>query len=695
MKTKIGLAVMALFVFAISWTGSPIVRADAQICTPGEIVYTQNAYCNIISPEDGDTVMGTVPVVIEYSGCAGEVCDCQWIGDVWVCGWEYFEEHFDSIYLAFVKSGGSGRHLTPDDGLEGTITYNWETIDSCNRGEWLIGATPDGYYSPPCQPLGTDMITVTVSNPPPEGIIVKPENKEVFPPGTIQVDAEFHNVEPNYRGIKRIVLSWTLYHKDYWPDGQSWAAPHSIQPPYPPSYSHTWNIEANFPGTRIILKVIVEDDCYYKSESEEIEVSIDNEYPVASFTYSPGNPVVDEEITFDASSSYDPDGEIVSYEWDFGDGSSAESENEAVTHAYNELGEYTVTLTVTDNYGLTDSTQNNIIIENRPPIASFTYFPQNPLVGENITFDASSSYDPDGEIVSYEWDFGDGNSAESENETVTHAYNESGTYTVTLTVTDNYELTDSTQESVGISIPILWVAPGFAHFGAVPVGSASSMPFSIINVGKGDKGLEIGSISIKGKDASEFSILINLCSGETLMPGERICLLNVVFAPGSEGEKKATLSIKSNDPYKPTVWVPLRGIGVGKPRLKPIPNVSVNGLLNPKIHKFPNGDLINIGGSVTIPFDIHNMSNEPWEWWFCALTPYGKYWLNPSLNWVKSDNPISIGQYPLFELSETIVLSRQLPEGNYTFYFVLDDNPDGIIDITASDYAGIIIVPKE
>jgi len=44
----------------------------------------------------------------------------------------------------------------------------------------------------------------------------------------------------------------------------------------------------------------------------------------------------------------------------------------------------------------------NYFPENKPPIASFTYTPENPLVNETITFDASSSYDPDGTIISYE-----------------------------------------------------------------------------------------------------------------------------------------------------------------------------------------------------------------------------------------------------------------------------------------------------
>ena len=57
----------------------------------------------------------------------------------------------------------------------------------------------------------------------------------------------------------------------------------------------------------------------------------------------------DETIHFDASESYDLDGSIVSYSWDFGDGNTATGV--IVDHAYSEDGNYTVTLTVTDDDG--------------------------------------------------------------------------------------------------------------------------------------------------------------------------------------------------------------------------------------------------------------------------------------------------------------------------------------------------------
>ncbi|EMR74523.1 parallel beta-helix repeat (two copies) [Thermoplasmatales archaeon SCGC AB-540-F20] len=67
-----------------------------------------------------------------------------------------------------------------------------------------------------------------------------------------------------------------------------------------------------------------------------------------------------------------------------------------------------------------------------PPVANYTYL----ILGDGgILFDGSSSYDRDGVIVLYEWDFDDGTS--SQKVVVTHAYNESGTYDVTLTLTDD------------------------------------------------------------------------------------------------------------------------------------------------------------------------------------------------------------------------------------------------------------------
>ena len=85
-----------------------------------------------------------------------------------------------------------------------------------------------------------------------------------------------------------------------------------------------------------------------------------NQPPVASFAYSPKNPIANQNIIFDASNSTDPDGTINNYEWNFGDGTTGFGK--ITTHSYTENGTYTVNLTVTDDKGATDTSSKEITV---------------------------------------------------------------------------------------------------------------------------------------------------------------------------------------------------------------------------------------------------------------------------------------------------------------------------------------------
>lgn len=188
-----------------------------------------------------------------------------------------------------------------------------------------------------------------------------------------------------------------------------------------------------------------------------------NVAPSATFTVD----CVGISCTFDASGSTDGDGSITSYEWTFSDGE--EAGGPAPQKEFAESGTYDVTLTVTDDGGLTSSTtqQVSVVKPNVPPTASFT----TQCVYLDCAFDGSASTDDDGTIETYAWDFGDGETSEEDDPI--HTYEEPGRYTVTLVVTDDDGETAETSSA-------RWVvgepAPSTVSYvgGAVSQGNAST-----------------------------------------------------------------------------------------------------------------------------------------------------------------------------------------------------------------------------
>ncbi|MFN7147970.1 MAG: PKD domain-containing protein [Microthrixaceae bacterium] len=86
--------------------------------------------------------------------------------------------------------------------------------------------------------------------------------------------------------------------------------------------------------------------------------------PLAAATATPDTGEAPLEVSFDASDSSDPDGTIVSYAWDFGDGASGSGV--ITTHEYADAGDYTVTLTVTDDAGATATTTLEVSVLTAP-----------------------------------------------------------------------------------------------------------------------------------------------------------------------------------------------------------------------------------------------------------------------------------------------------------------------------------------
>ncbi|MBQ4819024.1 PKD domain-containing protein [Aquimarina sp. MMG016] len=140
-------------------------------------------------------------------------------------------------------------------------------------------------------------------------------------------------------------------------------------------------------------------------------------------------------VTFDASGSTDPDGDTLSYSWDFGNGDTAIGVT--TSYEFKDVGDQNITLTVDDGKGKSDTASVIIKVLN-PAIAIEANFVATPISGTIplvVNFDSSSSVFPVGSTISYTWDFGDGTSSNDANPS--HTYSQSGSYVVTLIISDS------------------------------------------------------------------------------------------------------------------------------------------------------------------------------------------------------------------------------------------------------------------
>jgi len=116
--------------------------------------------------------------------------------------------------------------------------------------------------------------------------------------------------------------------------------------------------------------------------------------PVALFDAEPPVANVSDIITFNASASYDPDTWIVSYEWDFDDGTTEIYKDKNLTaittHAYDQGGNYTVSLTVTDYDNLTDTATSDVtVLFHNIAVTSVTALPATVTVGESVVINVT------------------------------------------------------------------------------------------------------------------------------------------------------------------------------------------------------------------------------------------------------------------------------------------------------------------
>lgn len=169
------------------------------------------------------------------------------------------------------------------------------------------------------------------------------------------------------------------------------------------------------------------------------------------YTVSEGSRVI---LSGAASSS--PKGLPLTYAWDLnGDGKYTDSlsVNPLFSAALLDDGIYTVSLHVSDGV-YTDSGSSHVTVVNVAPVVTLTASAYAVDVGVPITL-AGSFFDPgvlDTHVI--QWDFGDGSPPIFGSLTRTHAYAQTGSHTVALTVTDDDGGVGTAAKSIFVVAPL-------------------------------------------------------------------------------------------------------------------------------------------------------------------------------------------------------------------------------------------------
>ena len=171
------------------------------------------------------------------------------------------------------------------------------------------------------------------------------------------------------------------------------------------------------------------------------------------------------------SSSSDPDGNLVAFKWYFNN--EVISEQNQFTRAFNETGIYQMKLEVQDDDGVWSSqTATNFkIIPNTAPSVDFIYSHEDSV----YTFNSSVS-DSEGSVTSYAWSI-NGESYSSE-DNITWIANKTGTYTVTLTVSDDGGMKSSISKDIDVKITEMKNFVAYFSTKLIDVGGTFEMDFS-------------------------------------------------------------------------------------------------------------------------------------------------------------------------------------------------------------------------
>lgn len=196
--------------------------------------------------------------------------------------------------------------------------------------------------------------------------------------------------------------------------------------------THTYTKEGNY-----TVKLTLKNDYGTVTETKTNYIYIGSG-PVANFTASNYVGQAPLAVRFTDTSTGNP----TTWLWDFGDGTTSTIKNP--NHTYNTTGNFTVKLTVSNDFGSDSKTETALVKVGFQP---YVYFTANGTINSKQVAFTTHGYAP--ESATYSWNFGDGTSSAEKNPT--HTYSSIGTYNVTLTVKDTFGSSNYTIKNISIT----------------------------------------------------------------------------------------------------------------------------------------------------------------------------------------------------------------------------------------------------
>jgi len=373
-----------------------------------------------------------------------------------------------------------GLMVSFNNNSQNATSYAWDFGDGSTSSE----SNPVHTY----QNGGTYTVVLTATNNCgstsfTQQIFVESVPEAAFTPGNSEGCAPFTVQFTNQSSPNSTSFAWTF-------EGGQPAASSEQNP------SATWNQPGSYTVTLIVSNAAGND-----TASATVTVG---EKPIAGFSAQPAGLSV---VLTNLSQNAD------SYLWDFGDGNTSNEANP--THDYGSTGSYTVKLTATNECG---SQEFTLVVEisGSAPLAAFGVSENNGCVPFTVQFSDQSAGNP----IAWQWEFPGGNPGLSTEQNPTVSYASTGTFPVTLIVTNIYGSDTLTQQSVitGQSVP----TAGFSYLTNLGTVSFTNLSLNATsyawNFGDGNTSSEANpahTYTANGTYTIELTA-INVCGASTL-----------------------------------------------------------------------------------------------------------------------------------------------------------------------------------